>query len=560
MNASGPPSPVAEGQLSSTPFGHVLLYVEERKLTGTLAVWPEVEPGEEPPRGQDWIYFQAGTPIAARLLAHATALDRGMLPLFTRRNAPYAFYDVNLIGEGDEVLRGRVDPFALFAASLRGSAREDAIDGILARLGDTPLRMRRGVALDRFSFDRSEQAFIDLLRAAPAPISELLSGSGQDRLARRLIHLLLVTHSVEAFEGSATPTGGSEHPAHLRRESTDRRSPVPRKSPEPPAPSAPAEGPGTPDVPGPGTASASGSPPTSMRPATRGTSMPPRTSAAPGARRSIAPTDPDPAPDANGDLSAELAARWHEVQERAKQIEHETYFAMLGVERAASAETVQTAYLSAAKKWHPDRLPQELEALRPWADCIFDYLTRARDTLVSEKERGPYLRQVQDGGGTPTADRKLLTIVSAAMEFQKVEVLARRREWDEALRLLEAILAVAPNDADHHAMKAWILFHQRGTDDPSTVREILAESGKALELGEKCERAHMTRGVILKRLGRNAEALEHFQQVARLNPRNIDAVREVRLSNIRGKRTREAVGAEAGSGLLSKLFGSKKKS
>ncbi len=39
------PQPSAEGQLSRTPFAHVLLYMRERRLTGTLSVQaPETTP------------------------------------------------------------------------------------------------------------------------------------------------------------------------------------------------------------------------------------------------------------------------------------------------------------------------------------------------------------------------------------------------------------------------------------------------------------------------------------------------------------------------------------
>src|SRR5688500_4891905 len=109
------PTPTAEGDLARTPVAHALLYCHQRRLTGTLVVWPE-RPEETP--GQDRVRLERGVPVAARLLTRATALDRGLLPLFARRAGPYAFYaDLDLVGEGESVRSGRVDPLVLIAAS-----------------------------------------------------------------------------------------------------------------------------------------------------------------------------------------------------------------------------------------------------------------------------------------------------------------------------------------------------------------------------------------------------------------------------------------------------------
>jgi curved DNA-binding protein CbpA len=57
--------------------------------------------------------------------------------------------------------------------------------------------------------------------------------------------------------------------------------------------------------------------------------------------------------------------------------------ALLGVPEDASAADVQRAYLRAARRTHPDVLPQADEAARRAAAEAFDRLTRARDVLVA---------------------------------------------------------------------------------------------------------------------------------------------------------------------------------
>ncbi|MBC7171123.1 MAG: hypothetical protein H5U40_01780, partial [Polyangiaceae bacterium] len=68
------PEPLAEGSLEDTPFAHVLVSVERRALSGTLALWPEV-----PARGPDRLLVEDGRIVAARLLEPASSLELGLL-------------------------------------------------------------------------------------------------------------------------------------------------------------------------------------------------------------------------------------------------------------------------------------------------------------------------------------------------------------------------------------------------------------------------------------------------------------------------------------------------
>ena len=65
---------------------------------------------------------------------------------------------------------------------------------------------------------------------------------------------------------------------------------------------------------------------------------------------------------------------------------------------------------------------------------------------------------------------------------------------------------------------------------------------------------------MLKRVGRSSDAIRDFRKAAELNPRNTDAVREVRLFNIRaGSTPMGPRGGDDKPGMLGKLFGRKKK-
>lgn len=505
------PEPLAQGDLGHTPFAHVLLYIEKRALAGTLVVW-RPQPGEERPK-QDRILFDRGVPVAGRLIDPASQLDFGLLPLFARTSGPYAFYEgIDLVGSGESVRRKRIDVVPLIAASLRGSSRDEVVGHVVASFGDAKLRLELGVDLDRFGLLPDERACVDLLRAEPMSVAQLVEASPlAPHMTARLVYLLALTRSVAPWSGETKPTSAppAPPPRSERRESVRPENVVQTRSAPPPA--------------------ATTTEPTSV---------------------------PAPPPG----LSAELSALWNEIAVRAVAIDNETYFEMLGVPRDVPASDVQKAYLSLAKKWHPDRLPRELAALRPHVEQIFRHLTRAAEVLSDEQKRGRYLASVQDGGGTPAKDRALAAIVQAAMEFRKVEVLVRRRELNEALALLDRVLSMHAEDPDYHAMRAWIVF-QQSLNDEGMRAVALASIERALALSPTHDKALYYKGLVLQRAGKDAEAAECFRRAAELNPKNIDAARMVRLARMRGDDT----GAHAREptqkrdSLLGKLFGSPKK-
>lgn len=560
------PEPVAQGELAKTPFAHVLLHLLQKQRSGTLVLWPTTEGAQ----GQDRIRFADGWPVAARFVERANALDRGLLPLFARREGPYAFYEADLVGEA--VLKGRVDPWMVLTASLRGPSRDEVIGAYLSSVGDeSTVRFRPGVDRKRYQFLPKEEAFIDVVRAAPAPVGELVSLCELGpAMGRRLLYLLFVTNALERFEEAVVAPSPASIP--VAAPAPIPSMPVPAVSVRPPSPS---DLP-LPDLPLPDAAPApsmppraSGSMPRPSIPSAR-TSSPgfePGGSAVAARFKSGIPTPPPPPQG----LSTDNQAFWEEVIARCAEIDAQNYYDMLAVPRDASAETVRRAYFGLAKRWHPDRASGELAPLRPYVEQVFSLFTQAQETLGDEKKRGNYLRIVQEGGGTPAADRQLEAILWAAKEHQKAEILIRRREFDGAGALLASAIEVYAEEADLFSSYAWCLFN--GTGSEGRIAEMTTAVDRALAIEPKHDRAHYYKGMILLRQGRDAEAATHFRKAVEINPKNVDAMREVRLVEMRTKgsgATGKHGAATSGThpskpppkgesgGFLSKLFGSKK--
>lgn len=505
--------PSAQGTLAKTPFAHLLMFAHERRLTGTLAIWPEQNASGG--RGQDRLFLQDGTVVAARCMAPAASAFDAVVQLFARLDGPYGFYsDQNLLGSGDDILRGTVDVYTVMARGVLAHAREDAMEGLLARIGGRPIRVRSGLPLERLHLTAPQRGFVERLQRQQAGLTDLMrEASLPAGELRRIVYLLMLIRGVETAEGQTAPSG-------LTMETM------------PPARPAPSE-------------------PTASRtePISRSHSIPaPVTSI-----RAPSGVGPNtgltllPAPPAPAGLSPQDALRWSELAAAYDKLDDINHYQLLNISQSVNAADINTAYFALVKKFHPDRLPTTLAPLLRCAQQLFERLTEANDTLSNPEERLAYDRAVADGGGTRASDRMMRNVLDSTLEFQKAEVLMKRRDFPQAMQHVRAALNKNPDEPDYHALYGWLL-HLMNPSEPAPFDEILAALDKAIKANPNSERTHYYRGVVLKRLKRDKEALQHFRVAVQINPRNVEAARELRLASMR----RDS--KPPPSGLLSKLF------
>jgi tetratricopeptide (TPR) repeat protein len=243
-----------------------------------------------------------------------------------------------------------------------------------------------------------------------------------------------------------------------------------------------------------------------------------------------APAAAPSAPPAGAQPSAELASRRREILERAAAIDSQDYFDMLGLARDATTEQVEAAYFEAAKRWHPDRLPPELASVRDACTRIFARIGEARVTLADESARARYLKVAADGSGSPQAQEAVARVVEAATQFQKAEVCFKRNDLAQAETFCRRAHELDPTQPDYLALLAWLV----ATKVPDKAQSCIAMLDRAVAMSDRCEKAFFWRGMLHKRLGRVEQAMRDFERAAEINPRNIDALREVRLHQMRG--------------------------
>jgi len=257
-------------------------------------------------------------------------------------------------------------------------------------------------------------------------------------------------------------------------------------------------------------------------------------------------------------MSADLVARKKEIQEKAAVVEKEDYFAVLGVTHDTPAAEIQKAFFALAKKWHPDRVPPVLSDVKGLCAKVFARMSEAHQTLTDPNKRAKYEAARKPGGDeSPEAQAQVMAILEAATNFQKAEICLKRNDLKQAEEFCKKALAVDQKQADYIAMMAWLQSQKPQRQDSVSTQELVVELTRAISISQACERAYFYRAMLLKRLGQETQAIKDFKRAMELNPRNVDAQREVRLFNMRGGPSTPPSGKsgkDEGGGIFGRLF------
>jgi curved DNA-binding protein CbpA len=609
----------ATGNLQATPFGHLLVYLLDRGLTGSLVL-------EEASGEKHAVWFETGAPakvktakpvtylgqvlveqraitrevyertlqgalherrLHGQVLIETGAIDSRVLRDALREQLArqvlwlfklpvttlYGYYDqVNFLERWGAPEGLRTRPLALIWRGLRRHSSPAEIEAVTGRLGQRPIELHVDAPIRRFKFEASEQALIDVLRAKPQPLSSLIaSGLAAPDDVKRLVYVLVILRQLDLGVPGAEPVGADEAPSSSRipvapaagkstlpsagvRPPTTGRGSIPDVEHVVPRPSdhhrvatpVPVSAPGSPTftvstaptarISSPVPASPRGSsipasPRVSTTPASPQRSMSPGesriSSPIPASPRSpivSAPPGSAPAPQFLGTGTAELRLELEGLQARLGG----THYQVLGVPPEASTQVIQNAFFGLAKKWHPDRLKSELSDLKDQATRVFARLSEASQVLSDPDKRRAYDQSLATGDTVDEAEQ-VHRVLKATNAFQKAEVLLKRGNLAAAEK--EALVAFQndPTQADHVALHVWIQAQKPGAD----MADLMVQLDKAAKSEPNNLRVRWYRGQLLKRLGREREALHDFRFIVERDARHTDAHREVRLYAMR---------------------------
>jgi curved DNA-binding protein CbpA len=247
-----------------------------------------------------------------------------------------------------------------------------------------------------------------------------------------------------------------------------------------------------------------------------------------------------------GGIDVEATRR--QMESKAKVVEAENLFEVLGLPPTAGREDVKNAYFEAARRYHPDRLGSlGLDNMRPEVEKIFRRVSEAYGTLYDDTQREAYRQAMNKPrtGDDAEAHAKAMKILEAEMAFRRGEIAMRKNDYNGALPELEAAVKANPTEGEHLAYLTWVKLCL-GQLNHTSARPIFQEATK---LSPKCARAYYFLGVCMKEENEVDKAYNAFKKANDLDPRMLDAEREMRLINMRKEKTK--------SGLFSKLLSKK---
>lgn len=554
MEASPTGVATASGTFAKTPAVHLLVYMQERNLTGSLLLdaagsratisfrdgapsRARVDPTEHligrvfedlGYLGQEEVRTAladaekskrlVGSVLLERSLVSAEQLRMGLAVQLHRRMGrvfsyddatKFSYYDrVDLLSGYGDPTQPVADPLTLVWMGLRKRPLRVHLEASLTRLSGMPMRFAEEATIERFGFGPQELEIIERVKQRTFTVADF---TGQEE--RLVLYGLIITKQV-AIEGVHRPQGSASvaNQKAVRSAADGLRSPssVSSGSHKAAAP----------------TRHSSGSMAAQQAPGPVIRSSRPNMAAVVAAQHPSRPV-----------LSPEHEQLRKEIVGRAASIEKLDYFEMLGVDKTVDNVTLQSAFVSLAKRWHPDRLPKELEHVKAECSKVFTQLTQAHATLGDRQKREEYTALLREGTATPEAQRQLQVIVDAVKFFQKAEVFLKLRDYVQAEQFGLKAMELDPQQADYITLVGWVQGLKPENQSPEGTKRSIELLSQAIKIQPQHEKAFYYRGMLFKRLDDAASAFRDFKKAASINPNNVDAVREVRLYYMRGGRS-----------------------
>ena len=207
---------------------------------------------------------------------------------------------------------------------------------------------------------------------------------------------------------------------------------------------------------------------------------------------------------------------------------HADHFTLLGVPPDAAPDTVSSALALLERQLAPDRLAElRLESLATEAVRVLEHLRAAAAVLIDPAKRAAYRANPSGAPPDPAAEAKAA--------YRRAELLMRSDRLEKAVVELDRACELAPDDITYRAARAWARFCA-ASDKAAIADETRKLLHHAAMHSETPEIPRFWLGRVERILGREREALRHFQAVLELQPGHKDATSEVRILEARFRR------------------------
>ena len=398
--------------------------------------------------------------------------------------------------------------------------------------------------LPYFGFAENERAVVERLRRGATFVELHQAAPEIDGRTQRAIVYSLV--SCAACDATFAPAPGADldAPTHLKPSRTASANAIPQPVSRPPsAPQQPAR---TPTI----------QPPVSTQaPRAKEPTVPPE--AASAGLRMRTPTGAPPMGSLATAQPMRTAAKPTTARVRRNTAEtHETeeliqrkladargdHFQVLGVARTANADEIRLAYFTLARKLHPDRLSAlGISDDDRQAQQLFAQINAAFAVLNDPAKRDEYARVLARGGEAAIraeesqAEELAMRVMRAEEAFRRGEMALRRDQLPQAMQAFAEAAELQPKEMEYQTLLAWTKF-AAAPDKNAVAAETRKTLQRAADANDRSPTARFYLGRVERMLGREREALAHFQHVLMIKPNHAEAASEARVLEQRLKK------------------------
>jgi curved DNA-binding protein CbpA len=243
-------------------------------------------------------------------------------------------------------------------------------------------------------------------------------------------------------------------------------------------------------------------------------------------------------------LSKEDKERLTEAEALADKLSSLNYYEFFEVSRGASEDEIKKIYFDMARKFHPDSFERDLPPeLRKKIEDVFDYITKAYETLTDKEKREEY----DEATELPAEEEEEDLFKKASIRFRQGKTLYNRARYDDAVILLEEAVRLRQDKGSY-----FLLLALTESKIPSLVNKAEQDFLKAINLESWNPECYIGLGLFYKQEGFRARAKKQFKKALEIDPGYSVALKE--LDEISGEEEKRK-----GKGLFSFIQKKKKK-
>lgn len=214
-----------------------------------------------------------------------------------------------------------------------------------------------------------------------------------------------------------------------------------------------------------------------------------------------------------------------------RSIMESNYFEALGIGRNDGASEARKAYYRLAKEYHPDSfLGSNLSTeMKNKINEMFQYITQAYTVLSNDDSRRDYLDELVSG---PKKSIDINQVIEAETAYQEGRALLKVRRFADAAKKLQRAIELSPEEAEYMTFFAWAQFKAK-PENPGIQNQALEVLIAAREINPSFDLTHLYLGYVYQAQGKERQSEKSFEMAVQANPDCTDALRELRLINLR---------------------------